>query len=408
MRHVVVVGAGAAGTAAALEASRGGARVTIVDGGTGATSLAGGALDDVPWEETVAAPEPVNEATRRVLDALGGYAAGQGRALIATTAGLVRPARATSRALLDLAPLSHVTIMVAHVARSGWDAPALARAWSASPRARGAGLSFVPVAASLLKHTSEHTVGDVELAARHDDPLRLEWLAHRIKDGVARAGQPIGAVILPPCLGLVEERGTALTRSLGIPAGEAQGLVGGPAGLRFENARDRALAAQRIQVVRGRVARVARAEAAPGGWTVDFDADPHPSIACEAVVLATGGVIGGGLEYTPSGATFGRALPDASRPLLRLTCEAPAKLGIHGKPLEEPSSLFGASPETHAWPFVDPPIFESAGVLARASGEVKGAPAGLYATGELVAGLPHTWLGALSHGAKAGAAAARR
>ena len=40
-------------------------------------------------------------------------------------------------------------------------------------------------------------------------------------------------------------------------------------------------------------------------------------------------------------------------------------------------------------------------------GGVVGAPRGLYAVGELAAGVPHTWLGALVAGTRAGDAAVR-
>ena len=48
-RRVVVIGAGASGTAAAYAASKLGARVTLITGRPGATSLSSGALDG-DWE----------------------------------------------------------------------------------------------------------------------------------------------------------------------------------------------------------------------------------------------------------------------------------------------------------------------------------------------------------------------
>ncbi|HHH10524.1 MAG TPA: FAD-dependent oxidoreductase, partial [Sorangium sp.] len=49
--HVLVIGAGIAGVAAAWSAAQRGAEVTLLDGGVSASELSGGAVDDVPWEE---------------------------------------------------------------------------------------------------------------------------------------------------------------------------------------------------------------------------------------------------------------------------------------------------------------------------------------------------------------------
>src|SRR5579859_3571552 len=48
--HVLVVGAGVAGTAAACTAARAGVPVLVLDGGSGASTLATGALDWVFWQ----------------------------------------------------------------------------------------------------------------------------------------------------------------------------------------------------------------------------------------------------------------------------------------------------------------------------------------------------------------------
>src|SRR5687767_14513449 len=49
-RDVVVIGAGAAGTAAAWAAARAGASVMVLHDRAGATALYSGALDLVPWD----------------------------------------------------------------------------------------------------------------------------------------------------------------------------------------------------------------------------------------------------------------------------------------------------------------------------------------------------------------------
>lgn len=410
MRSVVVIGGGIAGTAAALAAARAGASVTLVDGGTGASVLAGGAKDERDWEdEPPEAPDatlaPLDERARAVVDALGGTRVTDRRALVVVTTGLVRPARGVDAALLDLASLPGGAVLVPDVEHGAWDARSLARTWSASERTKDRGLRFVAGHAKLLAHTEERSFADAELAARHDDDARLAWLAERLREARTALARELVAIVLPPWLGVARERATALSALMGVPCGEALGGVGGPAGLRFEHSRDRAFAAAGVVVLAGRASLVTR----------HADDDDHPwhvhvakgRLDCDAVVLATGGILGGGLEYTPAGAYLANALPDTPRPLVRVTLDAPVRLGAFGRALAEPSSLFGGAPETHAWPYVREPLLDHAGVMVHDAGEVKGAAPGLYATGEVAAGPAHTWLAALTHGARAGDAAGR-
>jgi hypothetical protein len=186
---------------------------------------------------------------------------------------------------------------------------------------------------------------------------------------------------------------------VGLPVGEAAASPGGPSGLRFERARDRALGAASVTRTVGRATGVERHV---DGWRVARE--EGPALEATAVVIAVGGFIGGGLEYAPGEAAEAAALPPASRPPFRLTLDIPAaKLGAHGRPLEIPGSLFGIPPESLAWPFAPDAMMERVGVLVDADGR---ATPGLYAAGETVADAPHTWLRALDSGARAGAAAA--
>jgi len=399
-RHVVVVGGGIAATAAALAAARAGAEVTRVAGGPGASVLATGALDDVPWEEATGPASPLGGALRDVLDALVGYRVTDARALVATHAGTLRPARGTDRALLDLAALPEARVLVPVLDHLMWDGEALARAWNASPLARG--VRFIPVPAPLQKLADEHQLPDAELAARHDDPSRVGWLADRLTE--LRTHVDGTAVLLPPWLGASREVATSLSAKVGVPCGEVLGGVGGPSGARFEHRRDRASAAAGVVVRPGMATRVTHREGHDRAWRVALDAG---ELEAHAVVLATGGVLGGGLAYTPATAFLGGPLPETPRALLHLTCDAPVVLAARGRPLLDPSSLFGAAPESHAWPHVDASLLDEAGVQVAEDGRVVGAADGLYAAGELAAGCRHTWLAALGSGAIAGSAAAR-
>src|SRR5258708_2267041 len=102
MKGLWVVGAGVAGTAAPLAAARRGVRVTLIDGGPGASLLATGALDAVPWQGAPTEPVAISPAARETLDALGGYLLADDGARLLTTSGVVRPARGHDAALLDV------------------------------------------------------------------------------------------------------------------------------------------------------------------------------------------------------------------------------------------------------------------------------------------------------------------
>jgi hypothetical protein len=189
-------------------------------------------------------------------------------------------------------------------------------------------------------------------------------------------------------------------------------LPGGPAGLRFEHARDRALAAATVRRRIAHVTAIARVDRPEGGakaWRVrtdragDFEAD--------AIVVAMGGLLGGGIQYLPSDAVLASVLPPRAWPPFRLSMEAPLILGAHGRPLEMPGSLFGIAPEALAWPFADDPLFGRVGVLVDEAGAAtgqRGAVQGLFAAGEVVADEARTWLGAFTSGVRAGQSAARQ
>jgi len=403
--RVIVVGAGIAGAAAALAAARSGGAVTLVDGGPGATTLATGALDRTPWRADDTAAPPLPAAARDVLEALGAYVLTPRAVTLFTTAGVRRPSRGRDAALFDAAPVADRPVGVVRCLRPGWDADALARCWGG---ARGA---CVAVDATVLRHRDERALPDADFAARHDEEGRLEWLAGRLREALATGsgGEALAGLVLPPSLGVDRARAWELSQRVGLPCGEALSLPGGPSGLRFERARDRALSTAGIERVRARARKVERLEHGPGRsdvaiWRVILGGDS--SLDAEAVVLATGGLLGGGLEYAPSEAILAAALPPHASAPFRASLEAPLRLGAHGRPLEVPGSLFGLAPEQIAWPFSADALLARAGVLVGDDGRCAGSPPGLFAAGEIVADASRTWLRALIDGANAGVLAA--
>jgi len=405
VKHVVVVGGGVAGTSAALAASAAGASVTLLAGGPGASVLAGGAMDLAPWEDikTVRDEAALTEpAVSRVLHDLSELVRVESTAAVVVTLdGILRPTRAVQAGLLDLAPLAAGLVLVPRAEHPGWDAAAAAPACNDTTLAHARGLEFVAVDATLTRLVDERFLVHAELAARHDEPARLEWLAARVKDALARyVASRVVAVVVPPWLGVIRARADELSKAVGLPCGEPLLGPGGPAGLRFEHARDRALARRKITVAAGHAKEIAKDG---DGWSVTLERGETLTGAC--VVLATGGLVGGGLTYAPSASVLAGELPPRARASFASTVEAPVSIGAGGRAIGIPGSLFGESPEALAWPFASgAPLLERAGVLASSSGHVEG---GLYAAGDVVADRPRTWLDALAQGARAGATAAR-
>jgi glycerol-3-phosphate dehydrogenase subunit B len=404
-RAVVVLGAGAAGTAAAWSAAARGARVTIIDGGLSATSLSSGAIDDAPWEAPAPpAPEALDERARAFTEALGAWEiAPDRRALVATTAGVVRPARGRDRSILDLSLFHDMWIALPRADRAGWDADALARSLDAAPTARRRGLRFAAIDGPVLRHTGEDRMSDADLAARHDDPVRLDWLAARLGDALARerarTGARFGAVLLGPWLGAREAQAEALARRVGLPAGEGIAGLGATPGLRFEAARVRLLAGVGARLLRGRAASLAR-EGARLAIALEGEAAP---LRADAVVLAVGGLAGGGILYTPADRRAGAALPPRATPAFALSLEADVDLAALGAPVERVSSMSGPDLDGVAWPAgLAPGALEAVGVVARAGR----ASAGVLAAGDVIADRPRTVLEAVASGVRAGAAAA--
>jgi glycerol-3-phosphate dehydrogenase subunit B len=261
--------------------------------------------------------------------------------------------------------------------------------------------------AAVLRTTDERVVPDADLAERHDDEARRDWLAARLREALARSEGSWAAIVLPPLLGIDRARAEELTQRVGAPCGEAMGLPGGPSGLRFERASRRAYAGAGIAHVVARATRVARAE---GHFIVQTEEEG--AFEAQAVVLAAGGLLGGGLEYAPSDSELATALPAAARLAFRLTIDAPATVGASRRPLEIPGSLFGVPPESLADRAGATSLLDHTGILTRGDGTVlsdmpdEGVP-GLFAAGEIVADAPRFWLSALSSGTIAGVSAAR-
>jgi glycerol-3-phosphate dehydrogenase subunit B len=303
-------------------------------------------------------------------------------------------------------------VAVPRVDRSGWDADSLAACWSDDAFARRHKIRFVALDAALLRYIGEDRIADADLAERYDDPSRLAWLAARLREAFARTGLEPGAVILGPWLGLNRGGAEALSGLVGVPAGEALAGTGSPTGLRFARARDRLLKGAAVTVQRHRVTELCADDEGEGRWSVTLDESDGP-LRFDRVVLACGGLIGGGIVYDPLESHTGTDMPEKNRPSFRLSFAIGGALPEDGRlffaaggaRLGVTSSMYGLDLDQAAWPSAGSPgLLESVGLHCDEAGN---ATPDIAAAGDVIADRPRTLLAAVRSGLQAGARAAR-
>lgn len=384
-RRVVVIGGGASGTAAAHAAVKVGARVTMIIGGPGSTSLSSGALDGDVGAVAVEA--------RAFVEALGIWALGDCR--VATSSGLLRSTEGRDLSVLDLHQVAPGTIGVLDVRRRGWDAAGLARSWTGEPWAIERGLRFEAVAVEALRHADEDVIPLADLAARHDDPERVSWVADRLRESKLLSDKC--AVVMGPWLGLRPEVASVLTRALGKPVGEPLSTPGVAAGLRFERARDALLTRLAI----GRFDEwAASVQGEEGDARVTLASGKV--VTADAVVMALGGLTAGGIEWSPATAPCG----------FKTSLDQPGSVALRGKMLDPSGSPAGAVFEKFSWSGGSAPTgMERVGIWTDRDGRARnadGIPATwLYAAGDIVADAPRRLLESIRAGIVAGARAGR-
>lgn len=409
--RVVVLGAGVAGLAASWAAAQRGAQLRLFDGGVGASCLNPGAIDDRPWDEVARSLEvlgqsakagPLPDAVQVFVNDLGAWTlpdAGQRLMRLCTVSGRVRVARGADHGLLDLSQLSRgARVLVPRVGRAEWNADLLAKGLTHDAFSQSLGMTFEAVDADLLKHSHEGRVSPADLALAHDDPERRAWLCARLSEVLQRAGRA-DALLLGPWLGLDSARAPEVSERLGMPVGEALDQVGTVAGLRFEAARARLLGTLDLAIEPAMATRVHR-----DGAELLVDLDHGERVVTDAVVLATGGLVAGGIVYDPPERDATTGLAPSGRAPFHLSVDVPdAVLQARGRPLRVVGSMQGPSLDESAWPIdADPGLLEAVGV--RSDGLTLGPR--VFCAGDVVADKPRTTLQAVYLGLLAGAAAA--
>jgi hypothetical protein len=375
---VVVIGAGAAGTAAAWALARAGVDTTVVHDRPGATALSSGAIDREPWEQ--AARPKVVDGDLLLLSTELGWVIGPDFAQVATPAGVARPARGRDLALLDLAELAGKRIAVVDELFAGWDGILVARALADSPWARSTGTTFEAVPVSLRVVEAEREFSSYDVALLFDEPKRFERLCALLRE----AQNGFDAWLTGPWLGVTTDVAERARQALGVPIGETTSPPGGPAGARFERMRGSVLEQAGAKLVCGRVSDLAPDGS---GFRVELEEE---ALSADGVVLAIGGVAVDGIRLD------GPPHLPAGDACFRTSLNAPVELELDGAPLDQVSSMYGVDLSIHGLGLLERVGIAADGVAAR------GAP-GVFVAGDCLAGRPRTVLEAL----RAGLAAAR-
>jgi glycerol-3-phosphate dehydrogenase subunit B len=311
-------------------------------------------------------------------------------ARLATPAGVIRTARCRDRALLDLEPWRGRRIDVVDLGRPGWDAMALARAYSESAWARQTHTTFRVLAVAPPDADSVRWLPDLELCARGDDPA---W-AESLTGALASAGNGESPLLIGPWLGLSPASVERVRSELRRPIGETLSDPGGAAGQRFEAARDAWLERAGIPVLAAHVESVERRGAR---YDVLARAEPDAPLApvaddIETVILAIGGVAGGGIRFLAGNGPEGRSFS--------LSLQAQLALRLGGREVSIQSGALGADlQQIGVEALLDVGLSVSEAMLA--------SPPDLYAVGDVVAERPRCALEAVDSGLTAARAACR-
>jgi hypothetical protein len=326
--------------------------------------------------------DPLSDEVQRVLRDLGCWNATTQGALVVNATGQPRWARALDAAQLDLAPLAGDRVAVTDLGRFGYDAKAWVATLSASRWARETKTTFEAV--DCFPAPGAVRANDYDFAALHDDEAQLRALG----DALSGANRGFRAWLVPPVLGITQRVRDKLEQRLAARVGECLSQPGGPAGARFERARDAMFSKRSVIQHRGPVTALARSGAV---WTARWLAgDREQSIDADRVIVACGGIVSGGLRLSRPRLDEPRTHPFE----LSLGLQVPLAFGA-GAGFDQVASLHGLdfSP-------MGLPLLENVGVIARDTA-VQGMP-GLFAAGDVVANGPRSVLGALQSGCTAG------
>lgn len=397
--RVLVVGGGIAGSAAAWEARRNGARVMLFGLGPGASALTSGAVHGrgfglaggTPRHRAAGSRAPgespaLSTDLEAFAEALGLWTLPSGGCWLATQSGVCLEADGHDRAVLDLQGVAGGQVGVVEAGPGNWDGASLALALSSSPWARQTGTRFVPVSVGACAD-GEHRVPVADFAALHDEPGRVA----RLGDSLRKAGGSLDGWLLGPWLGSRTSPTSELEARAEKPVGETTSLPGETAGVRLEGRAAALVRDSGAEVLRGGAVSITEKENAVEIYVESSSGGQHHT--GDAAVLAVGGVLSGGICMSSLSEV------GAGKGAFRLSVEVPAGFELGGMAEGPVSSQFGVD------------LLElGLGALARVGIRVHEARvmggSRVFAAGDGVAERPRTVLEAAGSGLLAGRAAA--
>ncbi len=291
--RIVVVGAGLAGLTAALIAAEAGAKVELVAQGQGALTLHPGWIEIGDVESLAEQPDHPYARAREslavglsLIDRIAGLQAADDPAITGLGAQ-----RAIAFTVGNVASGAHSRAPLQVVGFKGW------RDFYAGMIADNlcaAGIDAAALTISVPDLGGNFDNWTIDLARWLDTPAGRDHLIGQIKPKLDGAAQ----VALPAVLGFQPETRAQIAAALGVPVIEIPTLTPSIPGLRLYHGLRRALIAQGgrftvgprvigLEVKDGRVTGVLAETAANGRARV---------LPADAVILATGGLFGGGLE----------------------------------------------------------------------------------------------------------------
>ena len=291
-----IIGGGFAGWAACYAAVAHGIRPLWLSQDVGASEQSCGAGDATPWHERDLKPS---------ISAHGGHSE-EILALmeewrlfrvqpehVVSCAGVIRPTDAVGRGVLGLDAFGGSTIGVLDLRRDHFPAAALAKALEAESWAKASGTLFVPIR---LEEALPSGFSKVPLGAMSGFLNQPEQRA-RFSEVLRKIGSEltgISALLCEPLLGLDPEKINSP-----LPLGETLSPPEGAFGSRVLAARARWLSAMGLELIQERVEEVCPEN---GAVRLVSRADSGKSSThwVDAAVIASGGLIGGGVGLIPS------------------------------------------------------------------------------------------------------------
>jgi anaerobic glycerol-3-phosphate dehydrogenase len=341
----IILGAGAAGLAAAHVLVERGCRVHVVHGPAGASVLWNGVVDGLRAD---ALPHE-----RDLLSALG-LQLSRPRPRIVNALGSPRSTYAHDAALLDLDAARPKVVLVPTLPRPAWDGRAIAAMLES--HAHGA-FEVRTVSMPRLLTPAEAPAADGAIAKALDDDERFAAFAQILEEALERFRNTAAALLLPPWLGVRVPRHGALAARVALPVGEVAGGLAGAPGLRFAHRRDAHLAKLGITVTRGRGASL---DASTTGVSVTLE--DGKVIAGSRLVVATGGFVSGAMEVPRSPVACD--VPVEKRSVPGLAFHAPfLRVGAAGADVRANGSVFGTTPEDLVHTMRSRALLDELGVL---------------------------------------------